>query len=1067
MTRRGPIAFFAGHTVAANMLMWIILAGGLLTFGVVEQEVFPDVGGDVISVSVELRGASPEEVEEGICIKVEEVVMGLEGVDKVTSRAVAGMGTVSIEIADDADLDEVLDDVKNAVDGIDTFPEGSEVPVVREFEITHQVLNVAVSGDVGERPLRRAAERVRDDLLDLPGITRVQLSDARPYEISIDVSEETLRRLQLTFDEVVAAIRRSSLDLSGGVVKADGGEIKLRTKAQSYTGDDFAKVVLRAGDDGSRLLLGDVASIVDAFEDTGQSARFDGRPSLVVQVYRVGDQRAIEIADRVKAYVADASAHLPPGVSLEIYQDEVRILESRLDLLVRNGRAGLLLVFLTLALFLRLSLAFWVTVGIPVAFMGTLWMMPALDISVNMISLFGFLVALGIVVDDAIVVGENVYRHHEEGKDGLDAVLDGVGEVWLPVVFAVLTTIAAFTPLIGIPGVIGKFIHQMPAVVVPILCFSMLESLFILPAHLSHLKHRTGPRLMRWWRAPLRAWERVQDAVGRGLDVVVRRSYVPTLDAALRWRYLAASVGFSVLVLTGALFASGKIRFLFFPPVEADNVVAYLTLPQGTPPEHTAREVARIERAALDLAAEMERELGEPVVRHVKASVGDQPFRDAQSRAFGNTASFAGTHLGEVMLELVPAEERSASSRDLVRRWREAVGPVAGAVELSFTSNMVSTGSPVHVRLTGHRVDDLRRGAAALEAALGTVAGVFDVADSFRGGQQELRFDVTPEGEALGVTRADLARQVRQAFYGEEAQRVQRGRDEVRVMVRYPESGRRSLGDVDEMRIRLAGGVEAPLSRVADVEVARGDAVIERADRRRSINVTADVDLSVTEPNAVIEQLRATVLPELERTIPGLGWTLEGEQREQADTVAGLVRGFVIALLVIFALLAIPFRSYIQPVIVMLAIPFGIVGAVLGHIALGMDLTVMSMFGIVALTGVIVNDSLVMVDFVNAARRDGMGVDEAVRKAGPARFRAILLTSLTTFAGLLPLLLERSLQAQFLIPMAVSLGFGVMFGTFVTLLLVPVSYTIVEDLRRLVTPGPGEAPVPGGVDGAP
>lgn len=1041
---KGLPAWFADRPVAANMLMFIVLAGGLLTVPSMKQEVFPEVESGLIAVTVEARGATAAEVEEGICIKVEEAVQGLEGIERVSSRAVANLGSISIEVRDGNDISAVLDDVKAAVDAIDSFPDQAEEPLVAEFELGKQVINVAICGPDDPLQLRRQGELVRDQLLALPGITRVALTNARPYEISIEVSEQSLLRYALSFDELAAAVRSRSLDLGGGIVKTSAGEISLRARNQAYTGEDFSQLLLRTRPDGTRLLLGDVARVSDAFEDTGQSATFNGLPAVSARVYRVGDQRALEIADAVKRWVSENSASLPPGVTLTTWQNDAAILQSRLDLLVRNGRAGLLLVFLILALFLRLSLAGWVALGIPISFLGALWVLPVLGVSINLISLFGFIVALGIVVDDAIVVGENVHRHAEMGKSGIDAVTAGVSEVSVPVVFAILTTIAAFTPLLGIPGIMGRFMGQLPRVVIPVLCFSMLESLLILPAHLRH----TRQALARARFHPLALWERVQSVFIAGLQRFTDRVYRPVLELCLRWRALTLSVGLACLLITFSLVGARHVRFVFFPEVEADNVLAWVTMPQGTPAEVTAGVVHNIEASARELIAELEAERGEALSRAVIASVADQPIRNDQSRGFGTTTSFSGSHLGEVNLELLPAEQRQLGSRELLTLWRERVGAIPDAVELVFSSSLMSTGKPVDVQLSGPDIDVLRAMAAALESELLRYPGVYDVANSFRAGRPEMRLSLTPEGEAVGLTLADLARQVRQGFYGEEAQRVQRGRDEVRVMVRYPEAGRRSLSDLSAMRVRLPDGRQFPFDVVARAEHAEGDAVIERADRSRSLHVTAEVDNARVEANAVLADLEASVLPALLADHPGTRYSLEGQQREQADTMAGLARGFLLALVLIYALLAIPFRSYSQPLIVMLAIPFGIVGAIWGHMILGMDLTVMSMFGIVALTGVLVNDSLVMVDFVNRERAAGASMGAAVRTAGPARIRAILLTSLTTAAGLTPLLLERSLQARFLIPMAVSLAFGVMFATFITLILVPVSCVLLEDATQ-------------------
>jgi len=1042
---RGAIAWFAGHRVAANMLMCLILVGGILTTPYVEQEVFPDVDTGVLTVTVEYRGASPDEVETGICIKVEEAIEGVDGIKRVSSRAVQNMGTVIIEVLEGEDTRQVLDDVKAAVDTIDSFPEQAEKPLVQEFDLGLQVINVSISGRAEEHTIRRLAEQVRDELLEVSGITRVRLAAVRPYELSIEVSQEALLRWGLSLDQVVAAVRSWSLDLGGGSVKTDSGEIVLRARHQAYDAQGFADLVLLALPDGSRLTLGDVATVVDGFEDTGLASTFDGLPAAMVKVYRVGDQQALDVSDKVKTYVAAASQRMPDGIQLTTWRDEARILRGRIDLLVENGRVGLVLVFVTLALFLRLSLAFWVTLGIPISFLGALWLMPLVGVSINMISLFGFIVALGIVVDDAIVVGENVYSEMQRGNRGMAGVLAGVNAVSMPVVFAILTTVAAFGPLMTIPGVMGKFIQQLPLVVVPVLMFSMIESLFILPAHLLHLK--VGVPVSKW--NPLRLLEAVRASVNQVLRFVIERVYRPILSLALSWRYLTLSLGVVSVVLMASVFAAGKIRFVFFPQVEADNIVARLIMPQGTPSEVTGEAIAVIDRAARELADELEAEWGQPMVRHVLATVGGQPLAEDQARGFGNVDDFTGAHMGEVNVELLPAEDREVRSEDLVKRWRALTGIMPDAVEMTFAAIAYSTGDPIDIQLTGQDVNALRVVSNEIKQRLQDYPGVYDVADSFRAGKQELRLTLSPEGEAAGLTLADLARQVRQGFYGEEAQRIQRGRDEVRVMVRYPENERRSLGDVEAMRIRLADGRALPFTVVGLVDLVRGDAAIERSDRRRSISITADVDTVIGDPNAILADLTEVVLPPLLADHPGVAWSLEGEQREQADTVTGLLRGFLMSLILIYALLAIPFRSYTQPVIVMMAIPFGIVGAVGGHMLLGMDVTIMSMFGIVALTGVLVNDSLVLVDRINVGRGQGLSIMAAVKSAGPMRFRPILLTSLTTLAGLAPLLVERSLQAQFLIPMAVSLAAGVLFATIVTLVMVPVCYVILHDVLGL------------------
>lgn len=1077
------ISWFAENGVAANLLMFLILAAGILTAYQVKQEVFPEIESDLISISVLYPGAAPEEVEEAVCVRIEEQVHGIEGVKRITSQAVEGVGVVMVEVFPDADLRRVLDDVKNRVDAIDSFPDETEKPVVTEILIRRQVINVAVSGPADEATLKRLGEQVRDEISSLPGITQVELAAARPYEISIEVSEEALRRHGLTFDAVAAAVRRSSLDLPGGAVKTRGGEILLRAKSQAYRGRDFEGLTLLTRRDGTRLLLRDVARVVDGFAETDQFARFDGQPAVLVQVFRVGEQSALELSERVREYVRTAQARMPEGIQLTTWLDDAQVLRSRLDLLLRNGRAGLILVLASLALFLRLRLAFWVSLGIPISFLGAVWLMPTLDVSINLISLFAFIVVLGIVVDAAIVVGENIYTQLQRGMKPLEAAVQGAREMSVPVIFGVLTSVAAFAPLLFLEGNMGKFLRVIPLIVIPTLLFSLVACLLILPSHLSRVRFgSTGWLPIRQGRAspppagpgtpapePAPRRERnplkhVQRFFSGGLEWVIERLYRPFLRVALEWRYLTVSLILVTLLATVGLVAGGRIKFSFFPSVEGDNVVALVTMPLGTPVEMTADAVRRLEESAELLRAEIDDATPEEtpsVFRHALASIGEQPFRAAQSQGGGRPGeTFTGSQMGEVNVQLAASEEREVSSAEVARRWRELTGPVADAVELTFTSSLFSSGDPINVQLAGRSLDDLSRAAEELKGHLARYPGVYDVADTFRAGKRELTLRVRPEAEVFGIAQADLARQVRQAFYGEEAQRVQRGRDEVKVMVRYPESQRRSLGDLERMRIRLGDGTEVPFFRVADLEFGRGFSAIQRVDRRRAVNVTAEVDENRANANEILAELEAGFLPGLMARYPALTYSLEGQQREQRDTLSGMARGFVGALIMIYALLAIPLRSYSQPLLIMSVIPFGIVGAVWGHVLMGLELTVLSMFGVVALAGVVVNGSLIMVDFVNRSRRAGTPRLEAVWEAGAARFRPILLTTLTTFLGLTPLLLETSLQARFLIPMAISLAFGVVFATVITLLLIPCGYLILEDLKQLFGRQSTAAPQP-------
>jgi len=1038
------VDWFARNPVAANLLMLVLVVGGVVGATTAKMELFPEFSLDMVSVSVVYPGASPEEVEEGICIKIEEEVHGIEGVERVTSTAVEGMGTVMIEVRSGEDARRVLDDVKTRVDAISTFPDEGEKPVIQEILMRQQVINVAVFGDAGERRLKELGERVRDEINALPGVSQVELVSARPYEMSIEVSEAALQRHGLTFDDVARAVRASSLDLSGGTIKTERGEILLRTKGQAYRGAQFEELTLLAREDGTRVTVGDVATVVDGFEDTDQASRFDGEPAVLVQVFRVGDESALGISAAVRDYVDALRPTLPEGIDVRSWQDTSVWLQGRLDLLVKNGLQGLFLVFLVLALFLKLRLSFWVTMGIPISFLGTLAVMPSLGQSINMLSLFAFILVLGIVVDDAIVVGENI-ETEQKGGPSVEASVRGVRGVTIPVVFAVLTTVAAFLPIAFLPGVIGKFFSVVPLVVIPALVFSLVESQLVLPAHLSH-GWGFADRLGRHW--PFKGWTLIQTGVARALDAFVRRVYRPTLETALRWRYATVALAIATMLITLGAVAGGMVKFVFFPEIEGDVVTAQVTMPQGTAAAQTAAAVAQLERSAEAVIAELEGPGREGrVFRSFMASIGEQPYLAQQRRTQGG-GSIVGSQYGELVIELLPSEERDRDATDVVARWRELCGPIPGAVELNFSSAVMSAGDPVDVQLSGNQVSELKAAALELEAALARYEGVFDVSDSFRGGKQELVLDVLPGAEALGVSRADLARQVRRGFYGEEAQRVQRGRDEMKVMVRYPEETREGLHGLDAMHVRSPRGGEVPFSSVASVRPQRGYATIERTDRRRTIHVTADVDLTAANPNEVVASLEADVLPGILAAHPGVEASFEGQSSDQREFAGAMLRYFLISLFAIYALMAVPFRSYLQPAIVMTAIPFGIVGAVWGHAILGYDLSTLSVLGIAALAGVVVNDSLVLVDYVNRERERGLSVQEAARSAGLARFRPILLTSLTTFVGLAPLIAERSVQAQFLIPMAVSLAFGVIFSTVISLILVPSAYLILEDLAR-------------------
>jgi len=1043
----GLIAWFARNGVVANLLMAALIGIGLLMAPGIPTEIFPEISVDVVSVSVGYRGAAPEDVEQAVCIRIEEAIAGLDGIRRVVSVAREGLGLVTIEVEAGRDPREMMERIKSRVDAIQTFPEETDKPVTQEVTNRIQVINLSVAGGADEYALRQTAERVRDELLQIPVIKIVELKNARPYEISIEVSERALRRSGLTFDHVANAVRGASLDVAGGSLKSSEGEILLRTQGQAYSGREFEQLTLLTRPDGSRLTVGDVATVKDGFESTDRWTFMDGKPTMFLKVYRTADQNSIDISNAVNDYIRRVEPRLPAGLALVPWADFSKVLEGRINLLLRNGMSGLALVFVVLALFLRVRLAFWVSIGIPVSFLATLATMRALDVSINMISLFAFIVVLGIVVDDAIVVGESIVAAGENGANGLDASIQGTQSVATPVIFGALTTATAFAPLLFLEGYMGKLWRVVPLVVIPALVFSLIESQLILPSHLRSGRDGSGGDSS----APSRSWFRkIFSGFDSLMQLAIQRIYEPLLSWALRLRYLTVLAAIASLAFTVNLVRDGSVEFVFFPDVESDHVAAALTLPQETPAGKTGLAVEQLTAAALTALDEFEQKEGKRIYRHILSAVGEQPFSSQAGKNAGDTrATFANTDEGEVIIELIPSPERTVTANQVARRWRELTPAIPNVEELSFTSDLLEGGGAIDIQFAGSDFDELQQAVAQAKVKLGGIEGVIDIADSSRGGKPEIKLSLTSRAEAFGLTLRELGRQVRQGFYGEEVQRIQRGRDQVRVMLRYPEEDRRSFADLRNMRIRTPEGQELPFLATAEATIGRGFSEIRRVDRRRTISITGNVDETLANSNEVVRYLENSLLPTLAAAYPGVSYSLEGERRTQRETVASLGNGLFVALFAIYILLAIPFRSYWQPLIVMSVVPFGFVGAVWGHIALGLSMSIFSLCGMVALAGVVVNDSLVLVSFVNRQREEGHTIRQAAMEAGKVRFRPVWLTSLTTSAGLAPLILEREVQAQFLIPMAVSLASGVLFATAITLILVPSIYLMLEDIGSL------------------
>ncbi len=1024
--KKGPIAWMAGHSVAANLLMAVLLAGGIFLALNIKQEVFPDFDTDQVRITVPYPGASPQEVERGIILAIEEAVEGLEGIDEIRSAAREGSANVTIDMIEGEDMQKLSQEIQNEVDRITSFPDDAEEPVVAIVARKRYVVSLALYGDQSERVLREYAEYIRDRLLQDPDITQVEVTSVRNYEIAVEIPLDTLRTYSLTLEDVAGRIGRASVELPGGAIKTEGGDILVRMKERRDFGHEFARIPIVSTSEGTRLLLEDIAEIKDGFEETTVSSSFNGLPAVMIDVYRVGEQTPISVADAAKRVVEEINATLPEGLQVDVQNDRSDVYRQRLGLLMNNGYLGLALVFILLALFLEPRLAFWVSLGIPISFMGSFFFLSAMGVSINMVSMFAFIVTLGIVVDDAIIVGENIYYRRQQGETWFQAAVRGAREIAVPINFTVLTNIVAFLPMLFVPGTMGKIFMQIPLVVISVFAISLVESLFILPAHIGHSRPSTPSGFFGWV-------VRLQQKFGDAFTAFVHKRYGPFLHAAIRWRYLTMAIGATVLLVTYGYVKSGRLGFELFPKIESDYAVATAVLPFGT-----AFERARDMEGKLMASARttIDKNGGEKLVEGIYSSINDNSV--------------------EVRLYLTPPKVRPISTAETTRLWREETGPVAGLETLKFESDAggPGRGAAMSVELSHQNMDLLEKASAELAEALGYYSNVTDIDDGFSPGKQQIDFKIKPEARSLGLEAREVARQVRHAFYGAEALRQQRGRNEVKVMVRLPRNERITEYSLEEMILKAPNGTEIPLSEAVAVSRGRAYTDITRRQGRRIVTVSADVTPR-SQAGQILESVKTDSLPGLQRKYPGLAYSFEGQQADQRESLQSLVKGLGAAMLVIFAMLAIPLNSYIQPIVIMLAIPFGIVGAVVGHMIMGYSLSIMSVFGLVALSGVVVNNSLVLIDFANRRRNAGMTPLEAIHISGIHRFRPIILTTLTTFGGLAPMIMETSRQARFLIPMALSLGFGVVFATAITLILVPAFYLILEDLKSLT----GKAPV--------
>lgn len=1016
------IQWFVENHVAANLLMVLIFAGAWIGVSNLDREVFPGVARNYIQVTMAYPGAGPSEVEQQIAIRIEEAIADLDGIRTITSRSRQGLATVTAEVIDGHDPQRVLNDIKTRVDAINTFPGQVERPVTQQLFSRSQLMFLALSGDVDEAALKETAWQVRNELTLLPGVDHVEMEGTRPYEMAVEVSESQLRRYQLSFEQIAQAIRASSLNLPAGVIKAREGDIQIQTRSQAHTAEEFGRIPLLSQADGRQLLLRDIATITDGFEDLDMHSQFNGKPAVFLQLSITENPNIVTASETVNEYLASTRPLLPPGMSLDIWWDMTELYQSRLSLLLGNAMTGLLLVFLVLMLFLRPLLAVWVCVGIATAFAGAIWLLPYTGVSINMISLFAFLLVLGIVVDDAIIVGESIYTRQQYGIQGTAAAASGAKMVSTPVFFAVLSTVIFFIPMLLIPGVMGAISYPIPVVVILCLIFSLVECFLILPAHLSNMRPEGESRF-----APLRALTRIRQKVGGGLTRFSDQVYLPCLHLLLRFK-VATVVGFVMAFgLTLALYMSGWLLSSFMPQVPSDYISARVVLPEGTPFHETERIMQRVETAALAL------EQDEVLQRRN----GGDFINGIQTSATGVTV--------QVRIALRSAEIRTLSSPEVSARWRELIGEIPEAQEyrLDFTINPPADDIHLNLSIADNDLHTQEAAAEQVMAALRTYPEVHDLRHSLQAERQEIEISLRPHAEMLGVTLAQVATQVRQAFYGEEAQRIPRGTEDVRVLVRYPQAERRDLAQLEQMRIRTNTGAEIPLLEVAQVDFVPGFTVIDRRDRQRNISITANLEEGA-DANAIVADMLDRHLAQWRRAYPGLTLAPDGTMRDQAEFLESLGKNMLLAVLIIYGLMAINFRSYWQPLLILTAIPFGFMGAVIGHLIMGREVSMLSMLGFVACAGVVVNDNLVLLDRINRLRKQGAEVLAAVAQAGRDRFRAIVLTSVTTFVGLMPILFEQSVQARFLIPMVISLSFGVLFATLVTLLLVPTLYFLMH-----------------------
>ncbi len=1036
------LATFARNTVFANIILLLIFFAGFLATKLTVRESFPEFAIDKLVITVPYPGADPEEVEEGINQKIEDALESVQGIDLYTTKSKEGLASVIVDVKDGYDTSEVLDTVRSYVNAISTLPVDAEKPIIRAIVKKQVVMLLALSGDLNEKQLKQWGERIKDEVKLNPLISQVEAYGTREYEIGIEISEEKLRKYGLNFDQVANVVRKSSFNLAGGTLRTVGEEIRIRTVGRKYTGEELAKIVVLARPGGEIITLDKIAQIKDGFTEDPIIATIDDQPAMFVQIAKTEEEDAIKISNAVQAFVVEKQKILPPGVHISVFYDTTNSLRARINLLTRNGVIGLGLVFFMLWLFLDLRLSFWAGLGIPISIAGAMFVLWTIDASINMISLFGLIMVLGIVVDDAVVVGESIYVHRQRGESPFDAAVNGVSEVAMPVFAAVTTTIVAFIPLAYVGGTMGKFIAILPIVVIACLAFSLVESLLLLPAHLSHLPDLNKKKKL--W-GPFDLIERGRSSVSQGLESFIEKRYTPFIAKVLDWRYVSLAVAISVLIISMGLVKGGLVKFQVMPKFDGFVITSTAEFPEGTPPGITSEALDQIESAFDRLAAKTTTSSGEPLVRQRLRLVG---------QVLSGDMGATGPHMGSIQIILLPSEKRGIHSNDLLIEWEKEIGEIPGIKSLSFAGMHAGpSGAEIEVWLQGHDMDALRHASDDLQDALSEFAGVYQISSDYAQGKNELQLSLKPEATTLGLTVQDLARQINAGFYGREAFRLQRGSDDIRVKVRYTASERTRVSDFERVHIRTSDGREVPLLSVADISFAPGFSTITRTDGLRRIKVTAEVNNKQANSSEIFAELEKTIFRDLKRDYPDVHLAMQGSKKNMRESFDTLKVGYPIAMVGIFVIIATIFRSYIQPFIILFTIPFGLIGAIIAHLLFGYDLSMMSIFGMVALSGVVINDAIVLIERVNENLTLGMKLFDAITQAGARRFRAIFLTSISTVGGLVPLIVETDMQAQFLIPMALSVAGGVIFATVLTLVLIPSLLVIMNDFRRVFQKG--------------